>query len=380
MPLEKLLWRLCLKAHLLQGYSYTAAAACRFDFIGVSSCHLHPPNLQYRTTEYEVIDIIWLLNSFWGSFSGKICMKALTVATRGGALAVTQTKHVVATLEKINPGLEIAVKEISTTGDQDRRTALWNLRDTGFFTSQLEDALMTKEADFAVHSFKDLPTAEPQGLTIAAVFDRDFVEDTLISVPPVDSIGQLPTGAKIGTSSLRRAAQLKHLRPDLEPTPIRGNVQTRLDKLDADEFDAVLLARAGLERLDLADRISFIFDPTIFIPAPAQGALGIQTRADDAETNRIIAAIDDENARTATNAERTILTTMQCGCHAPVGAYATITGDEIDIRAFISQPRGENFISRHVTGPATDAIRLAEQIAHELLNAGGKEILASLEN
>jgi len=380
MPLEKLLWRLCLKAHLLQGYSYTAAAACRFDFIGVSSCHLRRPNLQYITTEYEVIDIIWLLNAFWGSFSGKICMKALTVATRGGALAVTQTKHVVATLEKINPGLEIAVKEISTTGDQDRRTALWNLRDTGFFTSQLEDALMAGEADFAVHSFKDLPTAEPQGLTIAAVFDRDFVEDTLISVPPVDSIEQLPTGAKIGTSSLRRAAQLKHLRPDLEPTPIRGNVQTRLDKLDADEFNAVLLARAGLERLDLAGRISFIFDPAVFIPAPAQGALGIQTRADDAETNRIIAAIDDENARTATNAERTILTTMQCGCHAPVGAYAAITGDEIDIRAFISQPDGGNFISRHVTGPATDAIRLAEQIAHELLNAGGKEILASLEN
>ncbi|MHC4355715.1 MAG: hydroxymethylbilane synthase, partial [Planctomycetota bacterium] len=142
----------------------------------------------------------------------------------------------------------------------------------------------------------------------------------------------------------------------------------------------VLLARAGLERLDLAGRISFVFDPNIFIPAPAQGALGIQTRADDAETNKIIAAIDDENARTTTDAERTILTTMQCGCHAPVGAYAKITGDEIDIRAFISQPQGENFISRHVTGPPDQAIRLAEQIAHELLNAGGKEILASLES
>jgi len=307
-------------------------------------------------------------------------MRTLTVATRGGALAITQTKHVVATLEKIHPGLEIGVREISTTGDQDRRTALWNLRDTGFFTSQLEDALMAKEADFAVHSFKDLPTAEPEGLTIAAVFDRNFVEDTLISVPPVDSIEQLPTGARVGTSSLRRAAQLKHLRGDLEPTPIRGNVRTRLDKLETDEFDAVLLARAGLERLDLAGRISFVFDPMVFIPAPAQGALGIQTRADDAETNKIIAAIDDDNARKTTDAERTILTTMQCGCHAPVGAYAKITGDEIDIRAFISQPQGENLISRHVTGPADQAIRLAEQIAHELLNAGGKEILASLEN
>ncbi|UCE47584.1 MAG: hydroxymethylbilane synthase [Phycisphaerales bacterium] len=307
-------------------------------------------------------------------------MKALKVATRGGALAITQTNHVVATLKKVHPGLEIEVKEISTTGDQDRRTALWNLRDTGFFTSQLEDALMANEADFAVHSFKDLPTAEPEGLNVAAVFDRNFVEDTLVSVLPADSIEQLPAGAKIGTSSLRRAAQLKHLRSDLEPTPIRGNVQTRLDKLETDEFDAVLLARAGLERLGLAGRISFIFDPTVFIPAPAQGALGIQTRADDAETNKIIAAIDDENARTTTNAERTILTTMQCGCHAPVGAYAKITGDEIDIRAFISEPQGENFITRQVTGPASQAIKSAEQIANELLNAGGKEILASLED
>ena len=307
-------------------------------------------------------------------------MRTLTVATRGGALAITQTKHVVATLKKIHPGLDIEIKEISTTGDQDRRTALWNLRDTGFFTSQLEDALMAKEADFAVHSFKDLPTAEPEGLTITAVFDRNFVEDTLISAPPVDSIEQLPTGARIGTSSLRRAAQLKHLRGDLEPTPIRGNVRTRLDKLETDEFDAVLLARAGLERLDLAGRISFIFDPMVFIPAPAQGALGIQTRADDAETNKIIAAINDDNARKTTGAERMILMTMQCGCHAPVGAYAKITGDDIDIRAFISQPQGENFISRHVTGPADQAIQLAKQIANELLNAGGKEILASLEN
>lgn len=315
-----------------------------------------------------------------GLFSERFCMKTLTVATRGGALATTQTNYVVATLKKIHPGLEIEIKQISTTGDQDRRTALWNLRDTGFFTSQLEDALLAGEADFAVHSFKDLPTAEPEGLTITAVFDRNFVEDTLISATPVDSIEQLPTGARIGTSSLRRAAQLKHLRSDLEPTPIRGNVQTRLDKLDTDEFDAVLLARAGLERLGLAGKISFIFDPTVFIPAPAQGALGIQTRAADAETNKIIAAIDDAGARATTSAERTILTTMQCGCHAPVGAYAKITGDDIEIRAFISQPQGENFISREITGPADQGIRLAEQIANELLNAGGKEILASLED
>jgi hydroxymethylbilane synthase len=138
----------------------------------------------------------------------------------------------------------------------------------------------------------------------------------------VDSLDDLPRGAKIGTSSLRRAAQLRHLRADLEPAPLRGNVQTRLKKLDTREFDAILLARAGLERLGLGDRISFVFDPAEFIPAPAQGALAIQTRADDDKTNEIIAAIDDAKARTTAMAERMILTTMQCGCHAPVGAYA----------------------------------------------------------
>jgi len=306
-------------------------------------------------------------------------MKSLTVATRGGALAIAQSEYVIATLRKIHPGLEIRIKEITTTGDKDRRTALWTLKETGFFTSQVEDALTAHEADFAVHSFKDLPTAQRQGLTIGAVFDRNFVEDCLVAKGPVDSIDQLPKNAKIGTSSLRRAAQLRHLRPDLETVPIRGNVHTRLRKLDTDQFDAILLARAGLERLGLADKISFIFDPAIFVPAPAQGALGIQTRADDAGTNEIIATIDDQNARTTTAAERKILTTMQCGCHAPVGAYAEIAGGNIHIRAFISEPNGDNFISRELSGPGEDAEKLAEEIAKNLLEAGGREILASLE-
>jgi hydroxymethylbilane synthase len=306
-------------------------------------------------------------------------MKPLTVATRGGALAIAQTEHVIASLKKIHPGLKIRVKEITTTGDKDRRTALWTLKETGFFTSQVEDALLAYEADFAVHSFKDLPTAQREGLIIGAVFDRNFVEDCLVAASPIESIEQLPAGAKIGTSSLRRAAQLKHLRADLEPSPIRGNVHTRLRKLATRQFDAILLARAGMERLGLGDKISFIFDPAAFIPAPAQGALVVQTRADDAETNEIIAAIDDKDARVTTAAERTILTTMRCGCHAPVGAYAEITADKIKIRAFICDLRGENYISRQTTGPAAQAEALAEQLAKDLLTSGGDQILASLE-
>ena len=302
-------------------------------------------------------------------------MDVLTVATRGGALAVAQTEIVIAALKKIHPHIEIRLKTVTTAGDRDKRTALWNLKDTGFFTSQIEDALLAGEADFAVHSFKDLPTAQREGLTIAGVFDRSFVEDCIIAEGPVGSIAQLPAKAKVGTSSLRRAAQLKHLRPDIEPTPIRGNVQTRLRKLDEGGFDAVVLARAGL-----GERISFVFDPAEFIPAPAQGALGIQARADDSATKEIIAAIDDEEARTVTFAERKILTTMQCGCHAPVGAFAEITDGRIGIRAFICDVDGENFILRHIAGPAENAAQLAEHLAADLLTSGGQKILASLEN
>ena len=302
-------------------------------------------------------------------------MNVLTVATRGGALAIAQTEMVISALKKTHPDIQVEIKRVTTSGDRDRRTTLWNLKETGFFTSQVEDALLAGEADLAVHSFKDLPTAQRKGLTIAAVYDRQFVEDCLIAAVPVRSIEDLGASAKIGTSSLRRTAQLRHLRPDLEPTPVRGNVQTRIKLLDTGKVDAVILARAGVERLGLAKKISFVFDPAEFLPAAAQGALAIQTRSDDIATNELIAAIDDEKARTTTSAERKVLTTMQCGCHAPVGAFAKITADDIEIRAFISDLQGSNFICRQITGQATNANKLAEQIAEELLEAGGREIL-----
>ena len=310
---------------------------------------------------------------------GKFYMKVLTVATRPGRLAIAQTRIVISALQREYQDIQIKIRKVTSRGDRDRRTALWNLKSTGFFTSQVEDALLAGEADFAVHSFKDLPTRKREGLAIGAVFDRNFVEDCLVSASPVDSIEQLPEGAKIGTSSLRRVAQLKRLRADLQPIPIRGKVQTRLNKLDSAEFDAVVLARAGLERLGLGRRISLVFDPAEFIPAPAQGALAIQTRSDDEQLRRQLSAIDDEKARTITSAERQVLTTMQCGCHAPVGAFAKIVGDDIEICAFISDLQGKNFMRRQLTGPAEQADKLAEQIANELLEAGGKEILASIE-
>jgi hydroxymethylbilane synthase len=311
--------------------------------------------------------------------------KVLTVATRGGELAIAQTEIVIGALKKIYPpfvgriypDIQFKIKKVTTRGDRDRRTALWELKDSGFFTSQLENALLAGEADFAVHSFKDLPTKQQNGLTIAAVCDRQFVEDCLITSHPVRSIEQLPLSAKVGTSSLRRVAQLKRLRPDLKVIPVRGNVKTRIKKLDNGDVDAIILARAGVERLGLGHRLAFCFDPTEFIPAPAQGALALQTRSNDVTTQKIAAAIDDKEARVTGFAERQVLVTMRCGCHAPVGAFAKITGSDIEIHAFISDLEGRNFIKRQIVGPAKKSSKLAEQIASDLLSSGGSEILES---
>ncbi|MBN1975164.1 MAG: hydroxymethylbilane synthase [Sedimentisphaerales bacterium] len=306
-------------------------------------------------------------------------MEHLTAATRAGALAIAQTKSVIAMLKKKHPDLDIEIKTITTAGDSDRRTALWNLKDTGFFTSQLEDALLAHQADFAVHSFKDLPTQMRQGLKIAAVCDRKFVEDCLLSNLKVASIEQLPKGAKIGTSSLRRATQIKHSRADLQIIPVRGNVKTRIRKLDADDYDAIVLARAGMERLGLGKRISFVFEPSEFIPAPAQGALAIQTRSDDKKTNEFIETINDKDSETETAAERKILTVLHCGCHAPVGAYAKISDSKIKIHVFISHSDGTNYIAAAKEGKAQEAETIAENLALELLSSGGKEILKNMK-
>ena len=306
-------------------------------------------------------------------------MRILTVATRSGRLALAQTHAVIGALKARHGDLEIRIKEITSEGDRDRRTVLWQLKDAGFFTSRLEEVLLTGEADFAVHSFKDLPTRRRDGLIVAAVCDRRFTEDCLVAGPAVRSLEDLPASARVGTSSLRRIAQLGHVRADIVPVPIRGNVQTRLRKLHSDRLDAVMLARAGLERLNLADRISFSFDPVRFIPAAAQGALAIQARSDDRAVTEILETIEDERARALTAAERQVLVTMQCGCHAPVGAHAQWDGAEITMTAFIADSRGRQFIKRQLTGPAADPEGLGRRIGEQLLEAGGRRILDELE-
>jgi hydroxymethylbilane synthase len=319
----------------------------------------------------------------------------LTIATRGTELALAQTQNVISLLKEKYPGMRIKIKKVAAEGDKDTRTVLWELKATGFFTSLLEDALAAGEADFAVHSFKDMPTKEREGLTIAAVCERRWAEDCLIGADSPGSIEQLKDSARIGTSSLRRMVQIKNLRKDLKPVPVRGSVLTRIRRLEEGKFDgstpltinpehsrridAIILARAGMERLGLGEKISFCFDPQRFIPAPAQGALAVQVRKDDVETSRLISAINDEKTRVVTLAERRILLTMRCGCHTPVGAFAKIVGDDIIIWAFVSDLTAENFIRRQIAGPIKDAEKLAEKLANELLQAGGRKILENLK-
>ena len=305
--------------------------------------------------------------------------KTYIVASRGSKLAVVQSGIIIKALSQLHPDIKFELKLITTEGDKDRRTALWDLKTSGFFTSQVEEALVSGNADLAVHSFKDLPTEMPESLIIAAVCKREFPEDCLVAAKAISSIDELPVSAKIGTSSLRRAVQIKKLRSDLQPTPIRGNVPTRIRLLKEGKFDAIVLARAGLERLGMGNEISLCFGPEKFIPAPAQGALVVQTRAGNGELNKLVLGIDDEVSRLEAMAERQILVTTKCGCHAPVGAFAKITGGTIRICAFISDAEGANFIRREIEGPAIDALCLSEKLANEMLQAGGREILDKLE-
>jgi len=292
--------------------------------------------------------------------------KSLIVATRGGDLAVAQTKIVVSLLQKNYPGIDISLKKIVSEGDKDRKTTLWELKSTGFFTTQLEDALLAGQADMAVHSFKDLPTAIREGLTIGAILERRFAEDCLVSAKPIKTIDELPKGAKVGTSSLRRAVQLKRLREDLQCVPIRGNVTTRLKKLERGDFDAIVLARAGLERLNLAEKISIVFDPAKFIPSPAQGALAVEIRGGDSETKEIVSSIDDQDARITTTAERLVFAALGCGCHAPAGVFARLVDDQITISGCFSEPEGSNFVQSTISGPVTEYETLAQTLADKL--------------
>lgn len=302
-------------------------------------------------------------------------MRTLRAVTRGSRLALVQTQLAIEALQKAHAGLSIEIQTVRTAGDQQTDVPLWKLEGAGFFTSQLEEALLSGQADLAVHSYKDLPTEMPADLQISAVLQRFHPEDVLICRQPASSLEEVPTGVRIGTSSVRRAAQLRHLRPDLELAAIRGNVETRVRKLEAGEYDAIVLARAGLDRLGIRNWKGFCFDPRKFVPAPAQGAIAVQTRSDDGEVIELIRAVHDEETGHATAAERRVLERLHPGCHGPVGAYAKIEDRQVRLTAFAADPSGSPFLKEEICGRRENAIDYAARLADVLLSQGARDIL-----
>jgi len=289
----------------------------------------------------------------------------LSVGTRASRLALRQTELVVAALKERHPALAIEIREIRTEGDRRPGESLATIGGQGVFVKEIEAALLRREIDIAVHSLKDVPADLAEGCVIAAVPQRADPRDALITRTGARLAG-LPSGARIGTGSERRAVQLRALRGDVEPVDIRGNVETRIRKADEGQFDGVVLAVAGLERLGLLDRASQVFEPDEMLPAVGQGALAVEARADDAELLELLAVLDDRDARLAVEAERAFLQRLGGGCRLPFGALAEIEGDRLRLRGFISDETGSELFRAELSGSAVDATSIGGQLADQL--------------
>ena len=307
-------------------------------------------------------------------------MRPLKIASRASKLALVQSNHIHNLLKNLSDGIEISIVKVSTKGDRDKSDFLHKPDSRGFFTSEVEKAVLDGRADIAVHSLKDLPTTYTKGLIVAAVPQRESVADALIASAQVASIAALPAGATVGTSSLRRIAQLRRLRDDLKCVPLRGNVEKRISKVASGKIDAAVVACAGLNRLGLADKISAILPPQEFLPAPAQGALAVQIRTADGELAELVSQLDDKHSRITVETERSILTSMHGGCSIPLGVYAQICGDTITIDAMISDEEGKKYIKLSKIDRINEAKSCARELAQELLAAGGREILEQIRN
>jgi hydroxymethylbilane synthase len=298
----------------------------------------------------------------------------LKIGSRGSDLALWQTNFVKKKLEDAYPALSFEVKIITTTGDQMLDTALSKIGDKGLFTRQIENALLNGEIDLAVHSLKDLQTAQPVGLTIGAVLEREPPNDVLLS-SRYNSIDELPKGARVATGSLRRKSQLLHYRPDLSITEIRGNVPTRIRKLDESELDGMILAYAGVHRLGLDSRIRQVIPFGIMLPAVGQGAMAVEVRADDTKVREIVSVLDDTETRNCVTAERAFLRRLEGGCQVPIGAMARVEGDRIYLEGVVGSLDGDKNLRERITGDIADADALGTRLAEQMLEKGAGEIL-----
>ncbi|HHH46979.1 MAG TPA: hydroxymethylbilane synthase [Thiotrichales bacterium] len=305
--------------------------------------------------------------------------ETLRIATRRSALALWQAEHVKQRLESLHPGLRVELVGMTTKGDRILDSPLAKIGGKGLFVKELEVALLEGRADIAVHSMKDVPAEFPEGLGLTAILAREDPRDAFVS-NRFDSLEALPEGAVVGTSSLRRQCQLRAMRPDLDIRPLRGNVNTRLGKLDAGDYDAVVLACAGLKRLGLDDRIRQKLGPEVILPAIGQGAIGIECRLDDAETRDLVAPLADERTTLRVTAERAMNARLMGGCQVPIGGHAVIEHGVILLQGLVGSPDGSRIVRGDISGRPEDAEELGRVLAEDLLARGAGELLAALES
>ncbi len=298
----------------------------------------------------------------------------IRIGTRKSKLALWQANFVANKLKEHFPDLEIELVKITTKGDKILDVPLAKVGGKGLFVKEIEEAMLRNEIDIAVHSLKDVPTFFPKGLGLIAITKREDPRDAFVSVK-YNSLEELPKGAIVGTSSLRRKVQLKLKRPDLQIKDLRGNVDTRLRKLEEGQYDAIILAYAGLKRLDLAKKAKQIFDPLEFIPAVAQGFLGIEARLNDEKTKEIVSVLNDEESLIRATAERSFLKTLEGGCQVPLGAYTEIKDKKLHITGFVSDLEAKRFYRETLEGSIDYPEELGKSLAEKLLSKGAREVL-----
>ena len=301
----------------------------------------------------------------------------LRIATRKSALALWQAEHVAECLRRAHPGLHVELIGMVTRGDKILDSPLSKVGGKGLFVKELEQGLLEGRADLAVHSMKDVPVDFPDGLGLTAILAREDPRDAFVS-NRYSSPNGLPDGARVGTSSLRRQCQLAARYPGWAIRSLRGNVNSRLTKLDAGEYDAIILAAAGLKRLGLAERITRALEPEFSLPAIGQGAIGVECRLDDAKTRELVAALDDPATRIRVAAERAFNARLQGGCQVPIAGYAILEGDRLWLRGLVGEPDGSQIVAGEIRGLAASAATLGTSLAEELLGRGADAILRRL--
>ncbi len=305
-------------------------------------------------------------------------MQKIVIATRGSALALWQAEYIKSRLvEKHNIDVELLI--LKTKGDIILDVPLAKVGGKGLFVKEIEEALLDKRADIAVHSMKDVPMQLPEGLILGAIPEREVLSDLFLS-DKYKSLDELPKNAILGTSSLRRQAQVLALRPDLEIKFLRGNVGTRLNKMVEGQYDAIILASAGIKRLGLLAKYQEELCPPQFLPAVGQGALGIEVRADDAKVLEMISFLNHEPTKICVEAERSFLRTLEGGCQVPIACIASLDNDNLTIEGLVAKPDATKLIREKIQGKTENRIELGKELANKILHAGGKEILDSLEN